>query len=298
MDIALLNNISPLVRIVKIIKSWVLSGEWIDYDNVYTYIEQGTADFIIGGVKYTVAEGDAVLIPPFTHHFINVTSEEPLIQYIFHFDLHYRQERSHWKRVGIVHEEQRKKWPEELQLAGLFPVVHLQHSERFDLKRAFLVMHKEFRDKRLGYELIAKSMTIHLLAIFMRNRQPEEDNEQGKVTKGWAVIKKSIDYIHKHYADPNLDNDRISLESGVSTSHLSFIYKQQLGVTIHSYLVHVRIEQSKRLILHGNDTLTNISEKVGYASIHQFSKAFKKVAGITPSRFIATYAKELREADH
>jgi len=76
-----------------------------------------------------------------------------------------------------------------------------------------------------------------------------------------------------------------------SPSHLSSIFKEQLGITIHKYLAYVRIEQAKKQMLQGKDTLTQIAEHVGFSSIHAFSRAFKHLVGITASLFMAGYAK-------
>jgi len=38
------NSISPFVRTGRIMKSYSLTGEWMDHDHVYTYIEQGEAE--------------------------------------------------------------------------------------------------------------------------------------------------------------------------------------------------------------------------------------------------------------
>ena len=74
----------------------------MDYDHVYTYIEQGEAEFFLDGVKYYVTEGDVLLMHPHMAHIIRSTSTTvPLIQYIFHFDLYYDEKRALWTETGI-----------------------------------------------------------------------------------------------------------------------------------------------------------------------------------------------------
>ncbi|WP_187273917.1 helix-turn-helix transcriptional regulator [Paenibacillus sp. N3.4] len=74
----------------------------------------------------------------------------------------------------------------------------------------------------------------------------------------------------------------------MSTNHLSHLFKKQLGISIHKYVTHIRIEQSKRKIIEGKYSLTEIAEEVGFSSIHLFSRSFKASVGMTPSRFAAT----------
>ncbi len=81
MDESWMNSISPFVRLVRIMKSSSLTGEWMDHDHVFTYIEQGEAVFFLSGVKYEAREGDILLMSPFMSHIIKSTSTVPLIQY-------------------------------------------------------------------------------------------------------------------------------------------------------------------------------------------------------------------------
>lgn len=280
-----MNSISPFVRMVKIHKSFSLAGEWMDYDHVYTYIEQGEAEFFLDGVKYSVKEGDILLMPPFMAHIIRSTSEVPLIQYIFHFDLYYDEERSSWKDQTIT-EESKVIAIKERQLASTIPISHLQLSERIELKKRFLIMQKEFLDKRSGYSLILKGICLELLVLFMKGQVGYNDKE-GKMTKGWVFIEKTIHLINERYGDPELDNHTISKHVGISTNHLSFLFKDQLGITIHKYLTHIRIEQSKIRMIEGNQTLTAIAEQVGFSSIYLFSRSFKATVGVMPSMFMA-----------
>ncbi|KTD87469.1 hypothetical protein UQ64_11695 [Paenibacillus etheri] len=73
----------------------------------------------------------------------------------------------------------------------------------------------------------------------------------------------------------------------MTANHLSYVFKTQLGVTIHNYLKHVRIEQAKLRIFQGSQNLTEIAEDVGFSSIHLFSRTFKANVGVMPSKFAA-----------
>jgi AraC-like DNA-binding protein len=280
-----MNSLTPFVRVVKIHKSFSLAGEWMDYDHVFTYIEQGEAEFFLDGVKYQVKEGDIILMPPFMAHIIRSTSEVPLIQYIVHFDLYYDEERSSWEDQAIT-EERRFVVEKELQLASTIPISRLTLPDRLELKKRFLIMRKEFLDRRTGYSLILKGVCLELLVLFMKGQVGRNDKE-GKMTKGWVFIENAIKFINERFWDPELDNHTISEHVGISTNHLSFLFKDQLGITIHKYLTHIRIEQSKIHMVEGTQTLTAIAEQVGFSSIYIFSRSFKATVGVMPSQFMA-----------
>ncbi|GGG64476.1 AraC family transcriptional regulator [Paenibacillus radicis (ex Gao et al. 2016)] len=286
---AWLNAISPFVRVVKIVKSSSLAGEWIDFDHVFTYIEQGEADFILNGVKYQAKEGDLFLMPPLLPHIIRTTSDVPLIQYIVHFDLFYDGVRSGWKETGLINELTKQIPEREQALANVFPVTHLRTADRMDVKRRFLLMQKVFLDEKANRDLATKAIVIELLYFFLKG-QTGRNEQEGKLTKGWGVLERAISYIHERYADSGLDNATISGHAGVSTNHLSFLFKEQLQITIQKYITHVRIEQAKAKIMEGHKTITVIAEEVGFSSIHLFSRSFKATVGITPSQFYAAHS--------
>ena len=294
MDESWMNSISPFVRSVRILKSSSLTGEWMDHDHVFTYIEQGEAVFFLSGVKYEAREGDILLMHPFMSHIINSTSTVPLIQYIFHFDLYYDEERSLLKSTNATKRMRKKVVDREMKLASIVPISHLQLADRIDLKKRFLLLHKEFLDKRSGSSLIMKSICLELLHIFLKNQADRKDDE-GKMTKGWAFIERAINYIHECFSDPQLNNVSISEHVGVSTNHLSHLFKKQLGISIHKYVTHIRIEQAKKRIVDGKLTLTEIADEVGFSSIHLFSRSFKSAVGIMPSKFAAMQSALINE---
>ncbi|WP_338552880.1 AraC family transcriptional regulator [Paenibacillus sp. KS-LC4] len=290
---AVLKNISPFVRFVKTTKSAELSGEWLDYDHVFTFIEQGKADFILNGVRYQLKEGDAIVMPPLMTHFIRSTSSEPLIQYIFHFDLYQDEARGRWQSIGIASGEQLIVPQREQLLQGLHPVSAIGGSDRMELKKLFPIMRKRFIEGGATSELELKAIALQLLVLFLRN-QSGQKRQEGQQAKAWAPIQQCIDFIQQHYADPELDNDRISEQSGLSPGYLSSLFKEQTGVTLHKYLTYVRMEHAKKRIMAGKETLTEIATGSGLSSIHHFSRIFKREAGLTPSQFKAEASSPIR----
>ncbi|MFC5648388.1 helix-turn-helix domain-containing protein [Paenibacillus solisilvae] len=291
-----IQSISPFVRAERIMQSSSLAGEWLDHDHVYTYIEQGEAEFFLSGVKYLAKEGDVLLMHPFMPHIIRSTSTLPLIQYIFHFDLYFDEERSRLNYTTAAMYKQTAKVEREMKLASIFPVSHIQAADRIEVKKRFLLMHRAFQEKREGYSLLTKSVCLELLYLFFKN-QSDQKAIEGKMTKGWAFIERAVNYIHESYPDPQLNNESISRSAGVSTNHLSYLFKQQLGISIHKYVTHIRIEQAKCRIMEGKHTLTEIADTVGFSSIHLFSRSFKAAVGMTPSRFAASQASLLNVDD-
>jgi AraC-like DNA-binding protein len=77
----------------------------------------------------------------------------------------------------------------------------------------------------------------------------------------------------------------IAREVGQEYHTLSSIFSSIEGTTIEHYTILQRIERAKELLKYGELTLSEISYKLGYSSVQHLSAQFKKVTGMTPSRF-------------
>jgi AraC family transcriptional regulator len=68
-------------------------------------------------------------------------------------------------------------------------------------------------------------------------------------------------------------------------SYLSDLFSSVEGITIEHYFINQRIEKVKELLVYDQLTLTEISYKTGFSSVHHLSTQFKKVTGLSPSHF-------------
>jgi two-component system response regulator YesN len=95
-----------------------------------------------------------------------------------------------------------------------------------------------------------------------------------------AVIK----IIQARYYD-NLSLEAVAKETFVSSTYLSGLFKQEIGMNFLDYLHHYRVEQSKSLLLDPDVKIYSIAKEVGYRSERHFSETFKKWVGLSPSQY-------------
>ena len=81
----------------------------------------------------------------------------------------------------------------------------------------------------------------------------------------------------------NLLAEEIAEKNSICLSKLKQIFKERGGVK--SFFITLKIERSKELISEGKMNFTEISDSLGFSSLHYFSKTFKKLTGITPSEY-------------
>lgn len=92
-------------------------------------------------------------------------------------------------------------------------------------------------------------------------------------------------FIDNNYAD-KVDLGNIANEAYFSKYHFIRLFKSIYGKTPHQYLTVVRIEKAIQL-LRTDKTVSEACYSVGFDSLGSFSSLFKRIAGITPSSFVA-----------
>lgn len=71
----------------------------------------------------------------------------------------------------------------------------------------------------------------------------------------------------------------------MSFSHISRIFSQLEGVTIEKYLLLLRMERAKELLIQTELSASEISDRLGYGSPQSFTTQFGKETGKTPGEY-------------
>lgn len=71
----------------------------------------------------------------------------------------------------------------------------------------------------------------------------------------------------------------------ISTSMLHSLFRKNMNNTAKNYINELKLSKSKELIRNSTHTLSEISEMLGFSSIHYFSKKFKSYFNISPSEY-------------
>lgn len=104
------------------------------------------------------------------------------------------------------------------------------------------------------------------------------------------LIEKIINAITEmiHYTDDALKinfSDYISKKLDYDYTYLSNLFSSVKGITIQQFIIIHKIEKAKELLLYDELNLTEISYKLHYSSVAHLSNQFKKITGLSPSRF-------------
>lgn len=101
----------------------------------------------------------------------------------------------------------------------------------------------------------------------------------------------AIDYVYKSDKKPNLKfSVLLSEELNLSYNYLANFFAEVQATTLEQFIISLKIERIKELIIFGEDTFSEIAYKLHYSSVAHLSTQFKKATGLTPSHF-----KQLKE---
>ncbi len=100
-----------------------------------------------------------------------------------------------------------------------------------------------------------------------------------------------IHYLETHYAE-DISNKTLADLAGYHEYHLNRLFLAYTGTNLHNYLLRVRMNRARQLILNTDIALNAIPEKIGFHSYPHFSAYFKQMFGCSP----AQYRKRMQES--
>ncbi|MBR5554087.1 MAG: helix-turn-helix transcriptional regulator [Clostridia bacterium] len=101
----------------------------------------------------------------------------------------------------------------------------------------------------------------------------------------YEIIKPSIKYLEEHLDDPDIDTEYLARISGISIPYFRKLFCEIYKMPVAKYIESVRIGKARELLKNDYGSVGEVAECVGYRNIYHFSKAFKKVTGVSPTEF-------------
>lgn len=100
------------------------------------------------------------------------------------------------------------------------------------------------------------------------------------------IRKFMIDYVSNSDEKPNIKfSVLLSKELGHSYTYLSNFFSEVETTTIEQYIIALKVERIKELIIFEEYTFSEIAYMLNYSSVGHLSAQFKKITGVTPTHF-------------
>lgn len=282
-----IDQLSPNIRVALNHKAHnIIINPRIIFDYELLYLARGKLLITIEDIQYTLFPGEMVLFRPGKEHsFINVGGEAWMPH--IHFDPIFYED---WGNLPINFKPLKDCSPIETSFLrpdilsskgfNIPDIIRIpNHKAVLDILMALIRNHEK---KEPYYQLVNKQLATEIFIIILRGLH---DQTQPSLSRHQHNLENAADYIIAHYNKNILLEDLAKL-CYLSIYHFGRLFKSRYHLTPIEYQMRYRIEKAKEMILYSPLSLPEMASKVGYANIQSFSKAFKKMQGVSPSEYI------------
>lgn len=245
-----------------------------DYYEIYFFLE-GNVSYQIGKNTYPLTYGDICLIPPGVFHrpkFHDALSPYRRIVLWLSPDYFHRLQNLHPDitfSFQYAHDISCHHFSSDFAVAQIIfdKLIDIIEERRRDIP---------FHDAMISCYIA--SLLLSISRIVYDNQNPTRSvSEQGN------LFSHICDYIHTHLED-DLSLDALAQEFYVSKYHISHVFKDNMGMSVHRYVLKKRLYACKNNILAGMP-LREVASTYGFKDYTNFFRAFKKEFGVAPKEY-------------
>ena len=236
------------------------------------YCETGNIQYLIGDRRYKIRSGDIILVPPGISHRPLFYDEfkEPYSRIVL------------WISTDFLHNliASWTEYPDFKDKIHDHYLLRTKDSHYSYLEDYFKKGCIEAERKLPYWESFVANNTgallVHLARSFMATADafPTEKRDD---------LDKIISYIENNYAD-KITMENTAKEFHISTSTLSKLFYNKLGISFYRFVIQRRLINSKKQIEEGA-TMEEVSLACGFSDYSAFYRAFKKEYGISPRTY-------------
>jgi AraC-like DNA-binding protein/mannose-6-phosphate isomerase-like protein (cupin superfamily) len=225
----------------------------------FTYFISGEGSFRSGPVRYSINPGDLFLTKPSeAHQLIPSGNRRPVTYYAVLFDTEGEAELETLLEEGQTN-------PRHIGLSHRFFFADLIEKN---------VSGKERLVTAARYQFTA---FIYSLDGGLPSGSSSSDNVH--VEKALAIMHGSIEKA--------CDLSAICSRLGIGREHFVRLFSERMGLPPMKYYVRLKIEAARSMLASTNIRIGEISDKLGFENQFNFSRAFKREAGLSPSEYRA-----------
>ena len=168
---------------------------------------------------------------------------------------------------------------------GIFPLINFD-AENFDCKEIAILSLSDpaaclqkfdlLRDLSLRKEHRLKQYSIFYDILSLIS--PEKKQKS-------TILEPALRHIDENLHRTDLSNTSLAQQLGISEVYLRKLFATHCGRSPKQYILDVRIQKAKKMLLDTPYTVTTISELCGFTSLYHFCRIFKQRTGFSPTQF-------------
>lgn len=235
---------------------------------------QGTKHSLIGGKEYVYTENQSIVAGvdmPISSYVINPSPEKPFLFLYLYLD----------KQVlSSLALEIRQDYPDASE-AGASVSIADTDADILEMFLRLLALHEKPEQIPLRAPMMVRELH-YLLLISPHGKLLRQLNTPG--TPNNQVLR-AINWIWENYKHP-IRIESLAREVNMSPSNLHRSFKLLTGFSPLQYQKQLRLYEAQRLMFLQNERVSSAALSVGYESVTQFNREYKRVFGEPPLRDI------------
>jgi AraC-like DNA-binding protein len=96
------------------------------------------------------------------------------------------------------------------------------------------------------------------------------------------LVDRALAIVERNFAR-DLTDATVAAQLGLSTSHFRFLFREATGQPFHKYLVALRLEKARQMLLADDVPVSTVARAVGFAGLSHFSRAFAQRFQVSPT---------------
>jgi AraC-like DNA-binding protein len=267
----------PLRKIHYTTRSAKDPFHWHDYLEI-GLCTGGSGDFLFPGVSYPIGPGDVFVLNNYEKHVAHAALDTELcFDFLLFLPELFMRSGSNDLDYGYLH----PFWLDRKDFCHRIPADNPLAAR---IRHEFGEITPVGKDCAKQERYLCESSLRKLLALVRLNYQRCIDRENPHVVARRVSMQKALDYIQEHF-DENITLGDLAGETNLSVSHFRHRFRQVMFMNFKEYLVLVRIQKAKQLLLTTDMSIHQVILQVGYSNEHYFYGIFKDMVHMTPSEF-------------
>lgn len=239
------------------------------------FVNRGTFKILLEGELKTIKEGECIIYSPLALHIAAEKSEVDLKIITFDTDADFLKNISN--KPMILSNRGKALLHETIDFGAKCFSHHKSNPKyRGMLPNPGTSKYEIQRIKKL-LELVLLDLMDHY-GTYQKEGYKNYTNHLTKLASDFS------DYL-KHNIGKSITLEEMADFMSISVSQLSALSKKKFGLSPLSYFISLKIDAAKRLIRDSELNFTEISERLGFNTVHYFSALFKRRVGMTPSEY-------------
>lgn len=243
------------------------------------YLLSDRLDYMIGSQEYYMQRGDFLLLPPGRLHYpsnIYTCTGKPYSRIVLWCNPDF------FKQFAAIDPSIHYMWDVVMQ-NGSYQIRPTPGASARLHDHLLELLHEQkhaaFASKAMTYSLL-----MEVFVLINRIAREQGNFERHGISAN--LFTNIISYVHSHLSD-DLSLEALSSQFFVSKGYISKLFRNYMGISVHQYVLSLRLEEARKAIQSGIPVST-ASEMYGFHDYSSFFRAFRGAFLISPNEYRKT----------